>query len=84
MSVIPKALRAMPTKSTQVMPKDTFAILILPKINPTKMETAKYRIVGPTPEPVKRSNMMIVLRMEKNHALTVIAGSTRNLLSEKV
>ena len=44
----------MPTKSTQVMPNEILAILILPKSSPMKMDKARYKMVGPTPEPVKR------------------------------
>jgi hypothetical protein len=38
---MPHALKAMPTKSTHVMPKEILAILILPKRSPMKMDKAK-------------------------------------------
>ena len=57
---MPQALKAMPTKSTQVMPNEILAILILPNSSPRKMDKARYRTVGPTPEPVKRFIIMLL------------------------
>ena len=63
---MPQALKAMPTKSTQVMPNEILAILILPKSSPMKMDKAKYRMVGPTPEPVKRLDIKAVFLLALN------------------
>ena len=48
----------MPTKSTQVMPNEILAILILPNSSPTKIDKARYKMVGPTPELVKSCIMI--------------------------
>ena len=51
----------MPTKSTHVIPNEIFAILILPKSSPMKMDKDRYNTVGPTPEPVNKFNMMVLI-----------------------
>ena len=43
------------------MPNVILAILIFPQSSPMRMDKARYNMVEPTPEPVKRFNMMDLL-----------------------
>ena len=53
LQLMPKALRMMPTKSTQVIPSDMPLILNLPRNRPMKIETDNISTVVPTPPSVR-------------------------------